>query len=161
MRLEESLFFFALAFYTVAIVTSRVRSRLLRWMVVLFGAGLLCDLSGTIFLCFWSASGWQWTAHSISGMAALLIMALHFAWGIVAWRNSDNKQDQFHRYSLWAWLLWVFAFVSGIPTSFTYQAVSALGIVVLAIVFGALYCAGFIWYCSHGYGGYDCKQYGA
>lgn len=108
MKFEESLFFFALAFYTVAIVTSRVRSRLLRWMVVLFGAGLLCDLSGTILLCFESASGWQWTAHSISGMTALLIMTLHFAWGIVAWRNSGSRQNQFHRYSLWAWLLWVF-----------------------------------------------------
>lgn len=116
MRPLESLFLVALVLYTTAIFSHRMRGTLKPWMMTVFGLGLLADISGTVFLCVLVSESWQWTLHSISGLAALLIMALHFTWAVVAVSRGGASERRFHRWSVAAWLVWLIAFVSGIPT---------------------------------------------
>lgn len=115
MRPLETLFIFALLFYTTAIWSHRATGRMRTWMLACFTAGLLADIAGTIFLCVIVSDAWQWTLHSISGLAALLIMTLHFVWALFALTRGGTSEEHFNRWSLGAWIIWLIAFVSGIP----------------------------------------------
>lgn len=84
-------------------------------MVTVFGLGLLADSAGTIFLCAMTAARWQFTLHTISGLVSLLIMALHFVWTLLAVKRGGAFENYFNRFSIYAWLIWLAAFVSGIP----------------------------------------------
>lgn len=114
MHLLELLFVLALILYTTAIMSHKFKGALKPWMIHVFGVGLLADISGTIFLCFFASHGWQWTLHSISGLAALIIMGLHYLWALLAFKKKDYE-EKFNDYSLYAWVLWLIAFISGIP----------------------------------------------
>ena len=107
------IFVIALAGYTFAILRHRILGFTDNLMIWTFGVALVADTSGTIFLCAREAASFSWSVHTISGILALVIMALHFLWALKAQR--DPKTDQyFHRYSLWAWGLWLVAFVTPI-----------------------------------------------
>ena len=114
MHYLESLFIIALILYTISIMSHYKKGQFESWMLKTFGFGLLADISGTIFLCVFASHGWQWTLHSISGLLALIIMSIHFAWAYLAF-NDDKYEKIFHKYSIYAWVLWLIAFVSGIP----------------------------------------------
>ncbi len=70
---------------------------------------------GTFLLCVAAAHSWQWNTHSIAGLAALVIMAAHFGWYLLALFKSGKWAVSFHRWSVAAWAVWLVAFVSGIP----------------------------------------------
>lgn len=111
----EYLFIAALILYTAAIAWHKVKVKLSNKILFIFGTGLLCDILGTVFLCILHSEGWEWTFHSISGLAALIIMALHFAWALLAVSIKNKFEEPFNKYSVYAWLLWLSAFISGIP----------------------------------------------
>lgn len=115
MRSLELLFVAALILYTLVIWVHRIQHRLYGWMIWLFGAGLLADISGTIFLCAISAVSWKFTLHTVSGFVSLIIMALHFSWAFLAHAAHGKFEAYFNRFSVYAWLLWLVAFISGIP----------------------------------------------
>lgn len=115
MRPLELFFIAALVLYTFAIHAHDERRTMRRWMMIVFGAGLASDILGTTFLCIVDAKGWQFTAHSIAGLAALLIMTIHFIWGMAALRGVGNWATLFNKWSIKAWMLWIAAFVSGTP----------------------------------------------
>ena len=115
MRPLEFLFVIALIFYTIAILSHKKMGVLKLWMIVVFGIGLLADLSGTIFLCVLHSAGWVWNLHTISGLAALVIMFLHFVWALLSLLKKDQFEEKFNRYSVYAWCLWLISFMSGIP----------------------------------------------
>ena len=137
MRAPESLFLMALAFYTTAIFSSWASRRLARWMIVVFGLGLLADASGTIILCG-IGSRWIWTLHSIAGLAALLIMTLHFVWAALAAKNLGRWYALFHRCSIMAWSVWLLSFVTGIPASIGTRFFITMTIVVIVVPTTAL-----------------------
>lgn len=115
MGLFELLFIVALILYTTAIIAHKKVGHLKLWMLITFGTGLLADISGTIFLCVLHSAGWVWNLHSISGFAALVIMAFHFSWALLAVSKKYKFEEMFNKYSIYAWLIWLVAFVSGIP----------------------------------------------
>ena len=117
MHALELLFVVALVLYSLVIWVHRAKKRLSSWMVWLFGAGLTADVSGTIFLCVLTATSWKLTLHTVSGFASLLIMALHFGWALLARTKHGRFESYFNRFSIYAWCLWLVAFVSGIPLS--------------------------------------------
>lgn len=133
MPAEAFVFFIALIQYSFAIMAHRATGRLRPWMVWLLGAGLVTDAVATIFACVLTTRGWKWTAHSIFGVAAWLIMALHFCWAVAALRGWGKWAERFDRWSLVAWLVWVYAFVSGIPTTNAKQLWAAA---IIILVFG-------------------------
>ena len=105
----------AMFLYTSSIFTERHMGHLAIWLVVLFGCGFLSDLLGT-FLMFISAKMKLSLAfHAICGYSALLIMFCHLVWAILAIFNVGNCQQYFTRFSIYAWIAWMVAFVSGVP----------------------------------------------
>lgn len=115
MRPLESLFVVALVLYTTVIWTHRIKGNLKPWMVWTFGAGLTADTLGTVLLCGLAITNWSWSLHTVSGLLALVIMALHFAWALHAHLRGGAAAHHFHRFSLYAWVLWLVSFVTGIP----------------------------------------------
>lgn len=115
MRPLESLFVVALVLYSTAIWSHKFTGALKAWMVAVFGAGLAADVAGTVFLCVVAAQRWVWNLHTVAGLAALVIMGLHFGWAVLASRAPGPWARYFDRWSVRAWLLWLVAFVSGIP----------------------------------------------
>ena len=115
MHSFEWLFVLALILYTLVIWSHRLKHKLEIWMAVLFGTALTADISGTIFLCITESVKWVWNLHSISGLISLMIMAAHFAWAIMAIKGVGRSEFYFNRFSIYAWSLWLVAFLSGIP----------------------------------------------
>ena len=115
MHALELLFIVALILYSLVIWSHKFKKKLSVWMVVLFGIALSADVSGTIFLCAAAAIKWRWNLHTISGLASILIMALHFIWAYLALRSKGVFERYFNYFSIWAWCLWVVSFISGIP----------------------------------------------
>ena len=112
MRPLEWLFIIALILYSVSIWADQFAGRLRGWMIISFGLGLSADAAGTVLLCSAAASRWHWNFHTVTGLASLAIMALHFAWALVA--LSDHRTAaMFHRWSVAAWALWLCSFFSG------------------------------------------------
>lgn len=133
MSSEAYSFFLALFEYSLAIMAHKATGKLKPWMMWLFGVGLLTDAIGTIFACVLTVRGWRWSTHAAFGLAAWLIMAVHFIWGLAALKQYRQWAESFNRWSLLAWLVWVYAFVSGIPTTSEKQLISAA---VIIVVFG-------------------------
>ena len=104
----------ALVFYSTAIWSERFARGLKLWMVVIFTIGFFCDFIGTWIMRSISA-GTTLNIHSIAGFSALIIMLLHLIWAIVAilWRG--KAQELFSRYSIYAWSVWLLAFLTGVP----------------------------------------------
>lgn len=115
MHSMKILFVAALLLYSLVIWSHQVKKNLRVWMVWLFGIGLAADAGGTVFLCMAAASKWTFTLHTLSGAVSLLIMALHFVWALFSVMFGGRFQVYFNRFSVWAWLLWLVSFISGIP----------------------------------------------
>lgn len=111
---------FAFAGYTTAIMTEKFKGRLNVWITITFGFGLLCDLAGTSVMFKVAIDRSSMSPHYILGFIALGIMSLHFIWAILAIKQIWQFEKYFSRCSLVAWLLWLLAFISGIPTVFNF-----------------------------------------
>lgn len=109
----ELLFVAALVLYSFVIWSHKFGRKLDIWMVGLFGLGVIADIGGTVLLCVSMTARWTWTLHTYSGLAALLIMALHFIWAVLAISKEGSWKTYFDRFSVFAWCLWVIAFISG------------------------------------------------
>ena len=110
-----ALILLALVLYSIAIWSERIIHHLKPWMVTIFLFALACYLAGTSIMFLQATAKFEPSLHSLCGYVALLIMGLHFAWGIVALKINGRAEMYFHRYSVFAWLLWLAAFSSGIP----------------------------------------------
>jgi len=53
--------------------------------------------------------------HSLCGFTALFIMVIHLYWAIMSFKNKGEMEKTFHRFSPYAWLVWIFTFSTGIP----------------------------------------------
>ena len=104
----------ALALYSVAIWSEKVKKVLEPWMIYVFGTGFVCDLIGTTLMLV-QAEKFQWDVHTICGCAALLIMALHFVWAMYALVKQGKYQKLFSRFSIYAWGVWLLALITGSP----------------------------------------------
>jgi len=105
----------ALVLYTLAIWTEKFSGHLKTWLVAVFALGFSCDLIGTSMMFWRAADRFAPNMHMICGYIALLIMFLHLAWALLALRRSGNYEKYFTRFSVFAWLVWLAAFFSGMP----------------------------------------------
>jgi uncharacterized repeat protein (TIGR03987 family) len=104
----------ALIFYSSAIWSERFVKKLKLWMVIVFLTGFLCDLTGTSIMSIKTAKI-NLNIHSICGFSALVIMFLHLIWAILALIKGGKAQELFSRFSVYAWAVWLVAFITGIP----------------------------------------------
>lgn len=104
----------ALILYSTAIWSERLKKGLRLWMVIVFLSGFLCDLTGTTLMRV-IAGKTVLNTHAISGYTALIIMLLHLIWAILAITKRGRAQALFTRFSIYAWCIWMIAFILGVP----------------------------------------------
>ncbi len=114
MLIAVTLITAALFSYSTAIWSEKFVKKLKLWMVVVFISGFLCDLSGTSMM-YIEAGKINFNIHGLSGMTALVIMFLHLVWAILALKKRGKAQELYSRFSVYAWGVWLIAFITGIP----------------------------------------------
>ncbi|RJO59624.1 TIGR03987 family protein [Candidatus Parcubacteria bacterium] len=102
----------ALIFYTLAVWAEQIKGSLAVWMVCAFAGGFACDFLGTSIMS-WLAPTHASNLHTCCGLAALLIMFLHLIWALLALKKSGRTRHFFHQYSVYAWGIWLVAFLTG------------------------------------------------
>ena len=107
----------ALVFYSIGVWAERIQGKLKPWHLVFFYLGLICDTWGTgLMLEF--AGGLTADIHGITGLIAIILMAVHALWAtVVLIRKDENMINNFHRFSIAVWVIWLIPYFS--PMFFT------------------------------------------
>jgi hypothetical protein len=106
---------FALASYSIAIFTEQRKKILRRRILVFLTLGVALDITATILMVLGSSKG-GFTLHGILGYSALAGM---FIDAVLIWRLKIKEgsycpvPDKIHIYSLYAYIWWVIAFITG------------------------------------------------
>ncbi len=103
----------ALILYTVSIWSERAIGDLRLWMVLTFLIGFLCDLIGTFIMSMKTTISFN--VHSLFGFLAVIIMAFHLLLAVMALKKIWKAEVLFKKFSVYAWSIWVLAFITGMP----------------------------------------------
>jgi uncharacterized repeat protein (TIGR03987 family) len=102
----------ALVLYTIGVWSERLQGRLKWWHLAFFYGGLICDTVGTGMM-FDYAGGMTFDVHGISGLLAIILMAVHALWAtVVLLRRDERLIVTFHRFSIAVWLVWLIPYFS-------------------------------------------------
>jgi len=102
----------ALAFYSIGVWSERFQGRLKLWHLAFFILGLICDTWGTGMM-FQYVGGMVFDVHGISGLIAILLMFIHAVWAaVVLFRQDENAIKNFHKFSLFVWVIWLIPYFS-------------------------------------------------
>ena len=102
----------ALLFYTIGVWAERLQGRLKWWHLVFFVLGLISDTVGTGMM-FEAVGGMTYDVHGITGLIAIILMFIHALWAfIVLLRKDENMIQNFHKFSIFVWLVWLIPYFS-------------------------------------------------
>lgn len=102
----------ALVAYTIGVWGERIVGRLKWWNFAFFVLGLIFDTIGTGMM-FDYAGGMTFDVHGISGVIAIVLMAVHAVWALVVLLRGDEKaQKNFHKFSIFVWIVWLIPYFS-------------------------------------------------
>jgi uncharacterized repeat protein (TIGR03987 family) len=111
--LAAALIFLALIAYSIGVWSERFAGRLKPWHLIFFWTGLAFDTVGTGIMVE-MAEGLTMDLHGVTGVVAILLMAVHAAWATAVLIRRDEKAIlSFHRFSVLVWTLWLIPFFSG------------------------------------------------
>lgn len=103
----------ALVFYTIGVWSERLAGKLKPWHLVLFWIGLVFDTTGTTLMSR-MAGQWEFNLHGVTGALAIVLMLGHAAWAsLVLLTRKEGAIRNFHKFSLFVWLVWLVPFFSG------------------------------------------------
>ncbi len=106
----------AAVFYTVVIFSEKIKGRLELWMILLFLFAFIFDALGTLQMAAISTNFLQDATflilHSLLGVAVLIIMLVHLLIAVLVF-VFEEYQYYFSMFSVYAWLLWMVAFLTG------------------------------------------------
>ena len=104
----------ALVLYTIGVWAERIQRRLKWWHLVFFWGGLAADTIGTTAMSILSGSLFRATFHGITGNTAILLMLFHAVWAtIVLIRRNEKQIINFHKFSIFVWIIWLIPMISG------------------------------------------------
>lgn len=105
----------ALIFYSIGVWSERIARYLRPWHVASFWTGLIFDVSGTIAMHRLANSNFDiLEPHTLTGQIALWLMLIHAIWATWVTRSGNKeKRTNFHRYSLFVWLVWLIPYFGG------------------------------------------------
>jgi uncharacterized repeat protein (TIGR03987 family) len=104
----------ALLFYTIGVWAEKLSARLKSWHLIFFWAGFVSDTTGTVTMGLLS-NRFVFDIHGVSGQIALILMLLHAIWAtIVIVKNNEKLIINFHKLSLFVWLIWLIPYISGL-----------------------------------------------
>lgn len=108
----------ALVFYSIGVL-GEARRRLLLWRdIAWFGAGLVCDATGTALMSWMTSRGvrvlqpWAGALMAVAGTAAIALMAIHIVFAVIVMRG-DTYRTRFHKWSLAIYGLWLISYALG------------------------------------------------
>ena len=102
----------ALLFYSIGVWSERFQGRLKFWHTAFFWLGLICDTWGTGMM-FEYVGGMSYDIHGYSGLLAIVLMFIHAVWAtLVLLRRNDNMIVNFHKFSVFVWLVWLIPYFS-------------------------------------------------
>lgn len=106
----------ALVFYTVGTWAEKVQGKLRLWHIVFFLLGLTADTLGTAIMAgIADEKGKVTPLHGVTGMLAIVLMAVHAAWAIVTyWKGSEKALRNFSKFSVFVWVFWLIPYALGI-----------------------------------------------
>jgi uncharacterized repeat protein (TIGR03987 family) len=103
----------ALVFYTIGVWSERIAGRLKPWHAVMFWIGFVFDTTGTTLMAQ-LAGKMNFDIHGITGVLAILLMFINAAWAtIVLIRKQEKAILNFHKFSLFVWLVWLIPLFTG------------------------------------------------
>ena len=103
----------ALVFYSIGVWSERLARRLKPWHLIFFWSGLACDTLGTGIM-FEMSGGISSSIHSITGLAAILLMFIHATWATsVLVIKNEKAIANFHHFSVFVWIIWLIPYLSG------------------------------------------------
>ena len=103
----------ALVFYSIGVWSERLAGRLKGWHLIFFWGGLVFDSTGTGIM-FEMAGGIGADIHSITGLAAILLMLIHAVWATVVLAVKNERAiTSFHHFSVFVWVIWLIPYLTG------------------------------------------------
>jgi len=107
----------ALGLYTIGVWSERFAGRLKIWHLLFFWSGLVFDTTGTTLMSR-MAGKFEFNFHGITGVLAIVLMLGHAIWASQARIQKNEKVlTDFHKFSLFVWMLWLVPFISGMLTA--------------------------------------------
>ncbi len=104
----------ALVFYTVGVWSEKIGGKLQKWHLIVFWTGFAFDTIGTTLMSKLAQNGFQLDFHGITGATAIILMLFHAVWAsIVLLQNHEKMKMNFHKFSLFVWLVWLIPYISG------------------------------------------------
>ena len=105
----------ALVFYSIGIWAERFAHYLKNWHVIAFWIGFTFDVVGTMGMQQISEGPFDFTnLHTLTGQIALWLMLVHATWATwVVKKGTDGQRRNFHRYSVFVWLVWLVPYLGG------------------------------------------------
>ena len=106
----------ALVFYTIGTWAEKVQGRLKLWHIVFFLLGLVADSLGTAIMSdIAGQKGDVDPLHGITGILAIVLMAIHAVWAIVTYRKGNEKaMRNFSKFSVIVWAFWLIPYGLGL-----------------------------------------------
>ena len=103
----------ALVFYTIGVWSEKFAGRLKPWHLLLFWIGFVFDTTGTTLMGT-IAGRFDFDIHGITGILAIVLMLSHAVWAtIVLVTRQEKRIRDFHKFSLFVWLVWLVPFFTG------------------------------------------------
>ena len=103
----------ALLFYSIGVWSERLARRLKPWHLIFFWSGFACDTFGTGMM-FEMAGGIPASLHSLTGIAAIVLMLIHAAWATTVLVIKNEKAiSNFHHFSIFVWIIWLIPYLNG------------------------------------------------
>ena len=109
----------ALILYTIG-VWAEHRAKILRWShFIFFVIGFVADTTGTLAMSSMAdrtetSESALISLHGITGALAIALMLIHVIWAlIVLVKGSDKAKEQFHKFSLIVWGIWLIPYFIG------------------------------------------------
>lgn len=115
LMIGTSVVLFALVFYSIGIFTEQKHKKVLPRVLTFLTLGIIADIIATALMIAGSSKG-IFTLHGIIGYSALLGMLID---NVLIWRIrlkigiGASVSDSIHRYSRYAYIWWVVAFITG------------------------------------------------
>lgn len=106
----------ALVFYTIGTWAEKVQGRLKLWHIVFFLLGLVADSLGTAIMSdIAGQKGDVDPLHGITGILAIVLMAIHAVWAIVTyWKGNEKAMHNFSKFSVIVWAFWLIPYGLGL-----------------------------------------------
>ncbi len=105
----------ALVFYTIGVFSEKIAGALKAWHLIMFWIGFAFDTTGTTLMSKIASDVLTISFHSVTGLLAIVLMAIHAIWATVTSVKGDEKsKESFHKFSIWVWVIWLIPYLSGL-----------------------------------------------